>query len=235
MTREFEVPAWEWMPQVPSPNFAEAVAEGLSLRRIARQEWTPQRPSKAFAFTTAAQIVHAACQETQQMRIGMRVVQTILGDDVYADLLTEQDAEKNQNRALLLHMFLRWAQHDARRVLGVAALLAPNDQAARRLALDTVEREAGGLAQRGKDTPWMAVDFVDNLEGRIRRRSRASSSEFRRFVRWTMQRTYGIVLTFVPTESRSRTVVSDAFLFFLERALGPQGNTRTVGQRQGSI
>jgi len=210
MTPEFE---WEdWPPQVPSTTFLEAVVQGAPLREVACREWVPQRPDRTFALTATAQIVRVACQETQQQRVGMRVVRSILGDTVYDDLLAERD----ENRALLVHMFLRWAEHDARRVLGAATLVSSDEQAAHKLALDAVESATGTLGPLAESL-WPTVDVVNTLEGRIRRRRVATPSDVRCFARWTMQRAYEVASHFV-SEKFNRSVVREAFLFFLDRA-----------------
>ncbi len=147
----------------------------------------------------------------------MRLIRTILGDAIYDDLLTERDAARNESRSLLVHMFLRWSQHDAGRALRLAARATSDDQAARKMVVDAVQWAAGALATRVNTEPWLATSDINDLEMRTRRA--ASSSQIRRFVHLSMGRACDVARHFVPAEHDSRTVVREAFLFFVDSAV----------------
>jgi hypothetical protein len=207
----------EWAPQVPSTGFAETVGRAVTLREMGVGEWLPQCPDDDFALIATAQIVRMACRQTQQTRTGMRLIRTILGDAIYVDLLAERDAARNESRSLLVHMFLRWSQHDAEQALRLAARSTSDDQAVRKMVVDAVERAAGALATRANTEPWLATRDINDLEMRTRRT--ASPLQVRRFVHLSMDRACDVARHFVPAEHDGRTVVREAFLFFVDRAM----------------
>jgi hypothetical protein len=147
----------------------------------------------------------------------MRMIRTILGDAIYDDLLTERDAARKEKRSLLVHMLLRWSQHDAGRALRLAARSTSDDQAARKMVVDAVEWAVGTLATPANTEPWLVTSDINDIEMRAGRT--ASSLQVRRFVHLCMDRACDVARHFVPAEQDSRTVVREAFLFFVDSAV----------------
>ena len=177
----------------------------------------PQCPDDEFALiATARNRAYGVPAGRQRTRTGMRLIRTILGDAIYVDLLTGAMRRETGRRSLLVHMFLRWSQHDAGQALRLAQHSTSDNQAARKMVVDAGGVGGGGAGNGCEQGPWLATSDINDLEMRTRRT--ASPLQVRRFVHLSMDRACDVARHFVPVEHDGRTVVREAF-FFVDSAM----------------
>jgi len=200
----------DWAPQAPPADFAATVSGAMPLRQMA-EEWTPQQPASAFGFLATAFVVQAASGETQQGRVGLRTIRAILRDAGGADVLGGNDPSKQAKRGLLVHMFFRFVEREASRILAEADDIESDEESAMALAKDSVRKASETSSRWGHDGSGLELEEAVGFAASRRLRS------FHVEVCKKMQRPAEIAGHVVDGEDERWRVVREAFLFFLDK------------------